>query len=145
MTSASTTTFQYPRSSIDTQAYWDATRRGELLYQRCGDCDSVIFHPRVLCPYCMSDKVGWERSAGRGKVYSFTVQHVPLRRDVPTKLPLVLGIIEMDEGYHMFSEIDETDFARVVVGVPVQVYFDAVADDLSLPKFRLVASPGSQS
>ena len=145
MTTASATTFQYPRSSIDTQAYWDATRRGELLYQRCADCDSSIFHPRVMCPYCMSDKVGWQTSAGRGKVYSFTVQYVPLRRDVPSRLPLVLGIIEMDEGYHMFSEIDETDITKVMVGVPVQVDFDAVADDLSLPKFRLLASRQSLS
>ena len=145
MTTASATTFQYPRSSIDTQAYWDATRRGELLYQRCADCDSSIFHPRVMCPYCMSDKVGWQTSAGRGKVYSFTVQYVPLRRDVPTRLPLVLGIIEMDEGSPMFSEIDETDITKVMVGVPVQVYFDAVADDLSLPKFRLLASRESLS
>ena len=116
MNTASATTFQYPRWSIETKPYWDAALRGELLYQRCKDCASAIFHPRVLCPYCMSDKVDWVRSAGRGKVYSFTVQHVPLHRDRPTKLPRVLGIIEMDEGYHMFSHIDEDDHSRVVPG-----------------------------
>ena len=65
----------YPRDNPDMTVYWDGVRRGELLYQVCNACAEVIFHPRVLCPYCLSDALRYERSAGHGNVYSFTIQH----------------------------------------------------------------------
>lgn len=143
MTTANVPTFQYPRSSIDTKPYWEGARRGELLFQRCKGCAQVVFHPRAVCPYCLSGELAWEQSAGRGKIYSFTLQYVPLHRESQAPLPQVLGIVELDEGFHMFTAIDETDFSRLKIDARVEVYFDAVAEDLSLPKFRLVAAEGS--
>ena len=127
---------QYPQSSIETRPYWEAALRGELLFQRCKGCASVVFHPRAICPYCLGAEVSWERSAGKGKIYSFTVQHVPVRRDRVDAPPVVLGIIEMDEGYHMFSEIEAPEHSVLAIGLPVTVFFHSVAADLVLPKFR---------
>jgi uncharacterized protein len=127
----------YPRWSIDSMPYWEGCRRKELLYQHCDDCNEVVFHARAACPYCLSERLSWHRSAGEGALYSFSVQHFPVDRNNPGKLPLTLGIVELDEGFHMFTEIDCDDPERLRVGTRVSVYFETLAPDLVLPKFAL--------
>jgi hypothetical protein len=46
-----------------------------LHFQRCGGCGALLGYPRVLCPGCGSRELSWERSAGRGTVYSATTVH----------------------------------------------------------------------
>ena len=126
----------YPRWTIDTMPYWEGCRQGELRYQLCEACGEPVFHPRAACPYCLSPGLQWKKSAGEGVVYSFTIQHVPLDRADPGPLPLTLGIVELREGFHMFAEITGADSVRI--GARVGVWFDHVAPDLALPKFRVL-------
>ena len=46
---------------------------GVLGFQRCADCGSAVFYPRVLCPVCGGHDLGWERSSGRGVIYATAV------------------------------------------------------------------------
>lgn len=131
--------FTYPRWSLETKPYWDGCMRGELLYQQCAKCREVIFHPRAVCPYCLSSDVTWIGSKGRGTIYSFTAQHIPLHRERPGRLPRFVGIAELDEGFHMFTEFDPDGF-DLRIGSPIAVYFDRVAENLTLPKFRVMGS-----
>jgi uncharacterized OB-fold protein len=126
----------YPLPNPDMRPYWEAAGRGELLYQVCNACKEIVFHPRVICPYCLSDNLRYEKSAGKGKVYSFSVQYRAPTPAWDDKLPYALGIIEMDEGYFMFSEIVTSNLDGIKIGLPVEVFFDRVAPDLVLPKFR---------
>jgi len=128
---------RYPRWTIDSIPYWEGCKRGELLYQICENCSEVVFHARAACPYCLSDRLRWERSKGKGAIYSFAIQQLPVDRQNPGKVPLTLGIVEVDEGFHMFTEIDSTDLSVLKIGARVSVYFDQVAPDLVLPKFKL--------
>lgn len=128
---------RYPRTLVDTLPYWEGCRLSELRYQVCNDCGEIVFHARAACPYCLSDALRWERSAGKGAIYSFSIQHLPVDRKHPGKVPLTLGIVQLDEGFHMFTEIDSTDLNVLRIGARVGVYFDQVADDLVLPKFKL--------
>jgi len=129
-----------PRMSIDTKSYWDGCLRNELRFQRCGACGEVVFHPRALCPYCLSDALGWHVSSGRGVVYSFTAQHVSLHPDRPLQSPRMLGIAALEEGFHMFTEFLTDDPALLRIDAPVVVVFDRIAEDLVLPKFRVLAA-----
>ena len=128
---------RYPRTLVDSLPYWEGCRRSELRYQVCNDCGEVVFHARAACPYCLSDALRWERSAGKGVIYSFAIQQLPVDRKNPGKAPLTLGIVQLDEGFHMFTEIDSTDRNVLKIGAQVSVFFDQVADDLVLPKFKL--------
>lgn len=122
-----------PRWSFETKPYWDALHRDELLYQTCESCAEVIFFPRAVCPYCLGDKVAWHKSKGEGKVYSFTVQHYP----GPPAPPIVLGIVELDEGYYMFTQFLPPNVDDIAIGTLVSVVFDRVSPELVLPKFKL--------
>ena len=114
--------------------------RDALLYQKCADCREIVFHARALCPYCLSSNLDWLESKGRGKVYSFTMQHIPLHRERPEMRPRALGIVELDEGFHMFTQILVEEGTEPHVGQAVSVCFDKVADNLTLPKFKVERS-----
>ena len=126
-----------PRTSIDTQPYWDGCLRGELRFQQCRICNEIVFHPRAACPYCWSDALDWKASSGKGEVYSFTIQHVKLHPERPGPSPRILGIAALSEGFHMFTEFLADDPAGVRIGASIQVVFDRIAEDIALPKFRI--------
>lgn len=124
-----------PHGTLDSRPYWEGCQRGELLFQRCDACGEPVFHPRALCPYCMADRLVWERSCGRGWIYSFTLQHVHLQDDgAPVR---ALGIVALEERYHMFTEILATDLGEVRVDAPVAVEFGTNRNGLVLPRFRV--------
>jgi uncharacterized OB-fold protein len=129
-----------PVENHDLRFYWEGIRNHRLLYQKCRHCNEVIFHPRVLCPYCLSEDIEYQESAGKGEVYSFTIQYYGLSPYWKSKLPYALGIVAMKEGYHIFSEISPPDPAALKIGAPVEVWFDHVDAETVLPKFKLVSS-----
>ena len=69
-----------------TKPFWEATKRHELVIQRCRQHDGFFFYPRELCPVCLSDDLEWAPVSGRGRVHAFTIvyQH-PTTHDSTTK------------------------------------------------------------
>ena len=114
--------------------YWDGARRRELLYQRCDDCGAVIFPPLEACVSCQSANITWQRSEGRGTVYSYTVLHAAPSAGFP--VPSLLAIIDVDEGYSMFSSVVGCPPGDVRIGMRVEVCFEELTPDIDLPVFR---------
>lgn len=131
-----------PRATAVSQEFWQAARRHELRLQRCRQCDEHIFYPRVVCPKCLSDGLEWVAVSGRGKVYSFTVvrraMHPAFRADVP----YVYGIVELEEGPRLTTNIVGCRPEDVRVDMAVEVVFDDVTPEVTLVKFR--PSPGNE-
>ncbi|MGH9901584.1 MAG: Zn-ribbon domain-containing OB-fold protein [Pyrinomonadaceae bacterium] len=131
-----------PKPDHDSRAYWEAARRHELVLQQCAACARFRFYPRVVCPHCFSDGFEWRRAAGRGTVYSFTVIHrapFPAFRD---KVPYVLALIELDEGVRMMTNVVGCDPDAVRIGMPVEVTFEDVTEEVTLPQFKPAAAQG---
>ena len=129
-----------PRMTLDAMPYWEGARDHKLLYQICDGCGSVVFHPRCACPYCLSDSLRWAQSRGRGKVYSYSVIYRPPYEAWAAKVPYAVGIVELDEGFYMFTEIIHPQPEQIRIGMPVEVVFDKVTDEVTLPKFVSGAS-----
>ena len=123
-----------PRPDAETAPFWAGTAEGKLLIQRCPDCGTSRFYPRLVCPNCMSDRIEWTEASGRGRVYSFTVVHRPPPA-FKQEAPYVIAIIELEEGVRMMSRlrIDPPESARI--DMPVTVAFDRISDDIVLPGF----------
>jgi uncharacterized OB-fold protein len=88
-------------------------------------------------PLCFSFDVDWVKASGRGTVYSVTVCHRPapgFEKDVPYNIVL----IELEEGVRMMSTVVGCDNDEVRIGMAVEVVFDDVTADVTLPKFRPV-------
>ena len=53
------------------------------------------------------------------------------------KVPLPVGVIKLDEGeVYMVGRLMDVDPADVAIGMPVEVTFEDVAEDISLPQWR---------
>lgn len=116
--------------------HWDGARARKLMVQYCASCDAHVFIPRHACPNCLSGDLEWVQSSGEGAVYSFTIIHRPPHPSFEP--PYCAAIIELDEGWHMLSNVITDDVRSVEVGQRVSVDFIDV-DDLTLPVFRLAS------
>ena len=124
-----------PEITAESKPFWDACARHQLLVQTCRECGAVQYYPRGVCAACWSPDVEWTPSAGRGRVYTFTVTHRTQARGFRDELPYVLAWITLDEGVQVMSNIVGVDLATIKIGMPVHVTFDDVKEGLSIPKF----------
>ena len=121
-----------------TEPYWAAAREGRLTAPRCTSCGALFFPPRPRCPTCLADEVAWETLSGRGVVHTFTVVRQAPHPAFADDVPYVIAVIEADEGIHLMSNVVGCHPDDVRVGAPVEVVFDAVTPEVTLPRFRPV-------
>ena len=86
------------------QAYfWEGTQKGELRIQSCNACGVLRHPPGPACPSCGALDRGYVVAAGVGTVFSYVVHRHP---PVPGKeLPIVIALIDLDEGVRMVGEV----------------------------------------
>lgn len=119
--------------------FWDACRRSELVFQRCGSCHAAGFPPTELCRRCQASEHQWERSAGHGVLYSWTVVYRPVTPAFVT--PYAPAIVTLDEGYQMVTNIINAKPGQLRAGLPVKVTFIDVSQGLVLPYFEPARGP----
>ncbi len=128
-----------PVADPDSAPYWAGCRRHRLLIQRCDGCGQVRFPPSGSCPACGSDRAAWIEASGRGTVYSWIVVVRPIPAEVfAGEVPYVVALIELDEGVRMPSNLIECAPGEITGGLAVEVVFDDVTPEVTLPKFRPV-------
>lgn len=125
-----------PRVDEESKGYWEACRRHELRIQRCRSCNQLRFYPRAVCPECMSEEVEWVLCSGRGTVYTFTVTHQNHAPGFRESLPYVLAYVELEEGVQMLTNVVDCAPDDVKIGMPVEVTFEDVTDEIAVPRFR---------
>jgi uncharacterized OB-fold protein len=128
-----------PAPDPQSAPFWQGCREHRLLVQRCTSCGTHRYPPRPVCPKCRSRSLDWAASTGRGTVFSWiTVVH-PVPKEVYGKdVPYVVALIALDEGVRIASNIVGCEPSAIVAGMPVEVVFDDVTPEVTLPKFRPV-------
>ena len=127
-----------PLPQPESDFYWEKCKAHELWLRHCRACDNTYFYPRDICPECFSRDTDWVQSSGQGTLYAFTIVHrgpVPAFRD---RVPYIAALVELEGGARMPTNLVdvEHDPEHVKIGMAVQVTFDDLNDDISLPKFR---------
>ena len=88
---------------------------------RCG------FPPGPACPDCGALDRGHVVAVGRGTVFSYVVHRHP---PVPGKeLPIVIALIDLDEGVRMVGEVVDVADDEIEIGMPLQVDYNRIDDD----------------
>ena len=121
----------------ETEPFWRAARRHELLIQTCS-CGAKIFFPRLLCPHCFSQELKWMRASGFGTVYSFTIIYQSRHPGFKGE-PYVYSIVELEEGTRMISNIINIAPEIVRIGMRVRVVFEDVTSEIAIPRFEPVS------
>jgi uncharacterized OB-fold protein len=141
-----------PRPAInrDNQFLYDGYRARELRLPRCNGCGHTFFPPSPRCPKCGSFDMGHVVSSGRGTLYSHVAVHHP---QVPGfSYPLVVGVVELEEGVRFVADLIGVTSAQAAVGMPLEVEWldshPALVEDATdsrgpivLPRFRPATPP----
>ncbi|WP_289850700.1 OB-fold domain-containing protein [Actinoallomurus purpureus] len=128
-----------PAVGPDTRFFWDGVRDGELRIQRCAECGRLRHPPGPMCPACQATKRDHVTASGRGTLHSYVVHHHP---PVPgLDPPFVVALVELDEGVRMVGNLLGCPPEQVRIGMPVEVSFQEMDDELTLPQWRPAGSP----
>lgn len=73
--------------------------------------------------------------SGRGKVFSYVVYHRVYHPGFADEVPYTVALVELEEGPRMISNIIGIPPDEVACEMPVQVIYEDVTDDVTLPKF----------
>ena len=121
-----------PMINRDSQYFWDGTQAKELRIQKCGACGALRHPPGPACPTCGAFDREFIVASGLGTVFSLVVHRHP---PVPDKeLPIVLALIDLDEGVRMLGEVPgELDLA---IGDRLHVDWQVIDAELMLPIWR---------
>ena len=124
-----------PRPTPETQHFWDGTKSGELLLQRCDNCDHVFFPPRPFCPKCGNREGAVLRASGKAKLYSYVINHRP---HPAFDGPYSIATVELEEGPRMMTNIVDVEQTpeALQLDMDLEVKFEALTDDITLPYFR---------
>jgi uncharacterized OB-fold protein len=128
-----------PRPSIDpiSRGFWENCRCGVLSVQRCDDCGHMHYPGSPVCPRCLSSRQSWAPVSGRGKLVSWVRFHRAYWDSFRADLPYLVCLVRLEEGPLMLSNFVSGTAGEPPIGAAVEVMFEAVDDDLTLPKFRI--------
>jgi len=121
-----------PRS----RPYWEAAKRHELRMQRCPKCGYVRFPPGRYCPECLEASDTWITLSGRGTVWSFGIYDHVFNQAFNDDIPYNVALVELEEGPRLITNIVGIPNEAIAIGMPVEVAFDDVTDEVTLVKFR---------
>ena len=134
------TTYAKPIPSVTPELtpFFDAAKRRELVVQRCCGCGAMRFPAREICSQCLSRQVEWVPVSGRGEIFSYNVMHQVYHPGFATEVPYAVVVVKLDEGAKMISNLVGVAPQDIRVGMRVEVVFEDVSDEVTLPKFRPV-------
>lgn len=134
-----------PPIDEDSVEFWEAAKRHVLMIQRCENCGTYYF-PASYCNKCnigfttpWATNMQWVNASGKGRVLSFTVIHHPYVPTFKDDIPYNVAIIELEEGPLMQSSIVDCDNEDIRAGMPVEVVFEDVTKDITLPKWKPIS------
>ena len=116
--------------------YWDAAKRHELRLQKCNGCGRFWYPNGHQCPFCWARDYEWAKVSGRGKVNSWVVFHQFYYEGFKDETPYSVVQVELEEGPRLISSLVGVKREDIHIGMPVEVVFDDVTEEATLPRFR---------
>jgi uncharacterized OB-fold protein len=128
---------------VDGAPFWAAAREKKLVVQRCDACGRLRFPPHPFCSACRSEAVSWTGVSGRGRIWSYVVQHDPTLPAYSAFTPFPVVVVELAEDRRLRmtgnvvaepgAAINSVDPAALRIGMPVKVTFQQLAEDVTVP------------
>ena len=122
-----------------TQPFWDAAKQGVLALQRCQACGHFQHPPYATCVNCISTDLTFEPVPGTGTIYAYTIMYHAGDRRFAAAIPYASIIVELDaaKGALLAGNLLDAPYTEAKVGRRVEVVFQKLNEDITLPQFRL--------
>ena len=130
-----------PVPDAASEPFFAGARRGQLMLLRCGACGTfqsptaylgVPVRPR--CVGCFAAALEWAPSSGRASLYSVALMHKVYDQAFAAEVPYNIAVVETEEGVRLTSQV--VDARELELGMPLEVTFERLSDEVSIPKFR---------
>lgn len=124
-----------PVPDPESTPFWEGMREGYLMLQR-SSAGEYLFPPVTFSPGSL-EHPEWVEASGKGTVFSWIVVRHPVPRDVyADEVPYVVALIALDEGCRMTGNLIEIAPEDVRAGMPVEIVYNRVTPEITLPAFR---------
>jgi uncharacterized OB-fold protein len=117
--------------------FWEGAKRHELMIYRCLNC-GTYYIPPTHCIVCNKPDMSWVKAKGKGKIYTFIVYHIAYHPKWKKHLPYNVAWVELEEGPLIMTNITGCKNEDLHIDMPVEVTFDDVSNEITIPKFKPV-------
>ena len=127
-----------PVPQVESDVYWQGAKKHELWLRNCNDCGNAYFYPRDISPCCFSRNTGWRQASGNATLFTYAIVHRAPHMGFVGDVPFVTAMVELEEGPIMPTNIviDDPTPENLQIGMPLEVVFEDITDDIALPKFK---------
>ena len=127
-----------PVPQVESDVYWQGAKKHELWLRNCNDCGNAYFYPRDISPCCFSRNTGWVQASGNATLFTYAIVHRAPHMGFVGDVPFVTAMVELEEGPIMPTNIviDDPTPENLQIGMPLEVVFEDITDDIALPKFK---------
>lgn len=125
-----------PQPFEEALPFWEGLKEGVLRLQKCSSCGQLSHPPKALCANCHSFDMGWVPASGRGTVYSYIVTRQAIHPALTGHVPFATVQVELEEGPILTSNVIDVPPDEIEIGLPVQVVFERINDEVTLPYFK---------
>jgi len=100
--------------------FYDNLREGSLTTTECGDCGAVHYPPRVVCPDCLGDDLGYTSLPHEGHLHSFTAVRGTAPIGMTDDPPFVVGVVDLGP-VRLSARIDGAEYDDLELGDAVRL------------------------
>jgi uncharacterized protein len=125
---------RYPDEA--SRPFFDGARRHQLMLQQCSACGVVMWSVKPRCDNCWSADIHWVQAKGKGTLYSFTLVHQVYHPAFAAEVPYNIAQVDLEEGVRIITNVVGCSNAELQIGMPLEVTFDNLTDEVTLPKFK---------
>ena len=95
---------------------------------KCVKCGKIFFPPRLICTGCQSKEFETVRLNRMGTLLTYTIIRVP-PSPFKDEAPYAMGIVEMEGGGRITSQIVDIDFDQLKIGMKVRMEFRKIQSE----------------
>ena len=106
--------------------YWEATRRCELMIQRCAHCGTWQWGPEWICHNCNSFNMEWTEVTGEGTIYSWERPWHPVHGALKDHGPYIVVLVELPDAgnVRMIGNLLGDPEQEVTIGAKVKAVIE---------------------
>ena len=127
-----------PAVTEETEGFWAAAAEGRLVIEQCDNCGAYSFPPRGMCRSCRGRSLHPVEVTGRGRVYSYTVNHQRWLPDLEVPFAIVLVEFPDHPGIRVAGRIRGCEPDQVAIHDEVEVGFEPGPGGYAIPSFVAV-------
>ena len=114
----------FPMVHEHERPFWTGGARGELLVQRCGDCQRLNHPPALRCRYDHSADLEWTAVSGRARVEGWSVNEHQWLPNFPAPYVVALVALVEDPGARLLTNLVDVDPSEIHADMEVQARFE---------------------